>query len=135
MNSDKIPRTIDEYIEAFPENVQEKLMELRETIKKTAPAASEKISYRMPSYTYKGMLLYFGAHKNHIGFYPFTTAIEAFRQELSEYNCSKGTVQFPIDKPLPLEIIKRMVDFRVKENLHKAEVKTMLKKARKPSSF
>lgn len=127
MKSVKLPVTIDEYISSFPEDVQHKLTELDETVRKTAPEAIPKISYRMPSYTYKGMLLYFAAFRNHIGFYPFTSAIQAFSKELSGYKCSKGTVQFPIDKPLPLDLIERMTEFRVKENLIKAELKKIKK--------
>lgn len=131
MNSDKIPATIDEYIEAFPEDVQEKLHEINRTIRKAAPGAKEKISYRMPAYTFNGMLVYFAAHKNHLGFYPFSSAIKAFSKELTPYNTSKGAIQFPYVTPLPIDLIQRIVDFRVKENLHKAEVKSLLRKNRK----
>jgi uncharacterized protein YdhG (YjbR/CyaY superfamily) len=123
MRSQKIPTNIDEYIAAYPENVSAKLEELRTTIKKAAPEAQEKISYRMPSFTMKGMLLYFAAHTNHIGFYPLSSAIKAFEKELVNYNTSKGTIQFPLNKPLPLSLIGKIVRFRVKENLVKAELK------------
>jgi uncharacterized protein YdhG (YjbR/CyaY superfamily) len=131
MNSDNIPKTIDEYIAIFPDHVQEKLNEMRLTIRKAAPGATEKISYRMPSYTFNGMLVYFAAHTNHIGFYPFTSAIRSFSSELAPYHTSKGGIQFPYKSPLPLDLIRRIVQFRVKENLHKAEEKALLKKTRK----
>jgi uncharacterized protein YdhG (YjbR/CyaY superfamily) len=131
MNSDNIPKTIDEYIAAFPDNVQEKLNEMRLTIRRAAPEATEKISYRMPSYTFNGMLLYFAAHTKHLGFYPFTSAIKAFSVELTPYRTSKGGIQFPYNSPLPLNLIKRIIEFRVKENLYKAEAKALLKKTKK----
>lgn len=127
MNSDNVPKTIDEYITAFPLNVQEKLNEIRLAVRTAAPEASEKISYRMPSYAFNGMLVYFAAHTNHIGFYPFTSAIRAFNSELTPYHTSKGGIQFPYKSPLPLNLIKRIVDFRVKENLEKAALKKMRK--------
>jgi uncharacterized protein YdhG (YjbR/CyaY superfamily) len=123
MSSQNIPKNVDEYIAAYPENVRIKLEELRTTIIKAAPEAQEKISYRMPSFTMKGMLLYFAAHTNHIGFYPFSSAVEAFKKELVPYNTSKGTIQFPHNKPLPLNLIRKIVRFRVKENMLKAELK------------
>ena len=123
--------TVDQYISACPEKTGKRLKELRKTIKEAAPEAVEKISYNMPAFTYKGMLLYYAAHTNHIGFYPLTTAIAAFKKELKEYNCSKGTVQFPNDEPLPLELISRMVKFRVEENNLKALQKSGKKTAKK----
>lgn len=123
MNSDNIPKTIDEYIASYPENIREKLNEMRLTIRNTAPDATEKISYRMPSFSFNGMLVYFAAHTNHIGFYPFTTALKAFSNELTPYHTTKGGIQFPYKNPLPLTLIKRIIDFRVKENLDKAELK------------
>ena len=135
MNPVKIPQTIDEYILLFPENVREKLNEMRQTIRQSAPEATEKISYRMPSYEFNGMLVYFAAHTSHIGFYPFASAIKAFSSELTPYRTSRGGIQFPYKNPLPLDLIKRIVDYRVKENLHKAEVKALLKKSRKSPSL
>ena len=120
----KIPATIDEYIISFPLEVQKLLMELRIAVKEAAPLAEEKISYRMPSFKYKGMLVYFAAYKNHIGFYPLAAGIEAFKDKIMKYNTSKGTVQFPLDKPLPVKLIKQIVKFRVKENLKKGSGKT-----------
>jgi uncharacterized protein YdhG (YjbR/CyaY superfamily) len=117
-------KSVDEYIARFPENIQSMLRELRATIKAAAPDAEEKISYQMPTYALKGNLVYFAAHKNHIGFYPAPRGIEAFKDELSQYNGSKGTIQFPIGEPLPLELVSRIVKFRVAENLAKAELKS-----------
>ena len=105
----------------FPKDVQLRLQKLRLTIKKAAPQAKEKISYGIPAFTLNGMLVWFAAFKNHIGFYPRTSAIAAFKKELSVYKGAKGSVQFPFDKPLPLTLISRMVKFRVKENLSKAK--------------
>lgn len=116
--------TVDEYIAVQPANVREKLERLRLTIKKAAPRAEEEISYMMPAYKFHGVLVYFCAYQNHIGFYPTGSGISAFKKELSVYEGSKGTVRFPIDKPLPLTLIKKIVRFRLKEN----EQKQLLKK-------
>jgi uncharacterized protein YdhG (YjbR/CyaY superfamily) len=117
------PINVDQYILSFPANVQEILQQIRKTIKEAAPNAEEVISYQMPAYKLNGMLVYFAAFKNHIGFYPVSSAIAAFKQELSVYKGAKGSVQFPIDKPMPLDLISRMVKFRVKENMDKAKIK------------
>ncbi len=117
------PQTIDEYIAGFPKDVQEKLQQVRRTIREAAPDAQEKISYKMPTFTLKGNLVYFAAFKNHIGFYPIPSGIEEFKEELSAYEQGKGSVQFPLDKPIPFDLISRIVKFRVKENLAKAEAK------------
>ncbi len=127
MEAGYIPKTIEEYIAAQPVNVQEKLREMLKAVMEAAPQAIEKISYRMPAFTFNGMLLYFAAHTNHIGFYPFTTAIKAFSRELSPYHTSKGGIQFPYKSPLPVDLIKRMVEFRVRENLEKAASKQIAK--------
>ena len=116
-------KSIDEYIANFPEDVQKKLEELRAVIKASAPGAEERISYQMPAFALKGILVYFAAYKKHIGFYPTSSGIQAFKKELSGYEVSKGTIRFPIDKPLPLELISKIVKFRVSENLHKVEMK------------
>ena len=116
--------SVDEYIATFPEEIQKILEELRGTIKAAAPDAEEKISYQMPAFALKGNLVYFAAFKNHIGFYPTSSGTEAFKKELSIYDGSKGTVRFPIDKPLPLKLISRIVKFRVAENLKKAGIKS-----------
>jgi uncharacterized protein YdhG (YjbR/CyaY superfamily) len=118
-----IPKNVDAYIDGFPEDVIIKLQKLRETIKKAAPAAEELISYHMPAYKYHGMLVYFAAYKNHIGFYATPAGHAAFKKELAVYTEGKGSVQFPLNKPLPLSLITKMVKFRMKENLEKEKVK------------
>ena len=117
------PKNIDAYIAACPPDVRAKLQELRATIKKVAPDAEEAISYQMPTFKLNGNLVHFAAFKNHIGFYPVPSGIEAFKKELSVYKQGKGSVQFPLDKPLPLKLITRIVKFRVKENAAKAKAK------------
>jgi len=112
-------KTIDEYIATFPKNVQSILEEMRQAIRESAPEAEEVISYQMPAFKLNGMLVWFAAFKNHIGFYPKTSAIEVFKKELSDYGVSKGTVRFPINKPIPLDLVKKIVKYRVKENLGK----------------
>jgi uncharacterized protein YdhG (YjbR/CyaY superfamily) len=118
-----IPRTIDEYIDGFEADIQEILQQIRMTIKEAAPEAEETISYQMPTFTLKGNLVHFAAYKNHIGFYPVPSGIEKFKQELSGYKGAKGSVQFPLDQPMPLDLIRRIVQFRVEENLAKAAAK------------
>jgi len=120
--------TIDDYIAICPTDIRRILVELRDTVKKAAPKAEEKISYQMPAFFQKGILVYFAAQKNHIGFYPTSSGIEAFKKELSEYGLSKGTVRFPLDKPLPLSLISQIVKFKVMENLEKDELKKKKKK-------
>ena len=115
--------SIDAYIAGFPEDTQKVLQKLRQVIQKSAPAASEAISYGMPTFKLEGNLVHFAAYQGHIGFYPTPSAIIAFKKELSGYKQSKGAVQFPIDEPLPLELVKKMVRFRVEENLAKAKSK------------
>ncbi len=127
-SKNKVSNSIDEYIANFPKEVQEKLKELRTAIKTSAPKAVEKISYQMPTFFLKGNLVHFAAYKNHIGFYPAPRAIEEFKSELSAYEGSKGTVRFPLEKPIPLDLISKIVRFRVKENLEKAEAKVKKKK-------
>lgn len=114
---------VDFYIAGFPPKTQELLSQLRETIKKAAPEAQEVISYQMPAYKFHGMLAYFAGYKNHIGFYPTGSGIENFKSVLTAYKTSKGTVQFPIDQPLPLQLITEIVKFRVAENLEKVKEK------------
>jgi uncharacterized protein YdhG (YjbR/CyaY superfamily) len=115
------PTTFEEYLVAFPAETQKMLVQLRETIKKSAPEAEEVISYGMPSFRQNGQLLYFAGFKNHIGFYPLMTGVEAFKTELSSYKWGKGSIQFPLQKPLPLGLITRIVKFRVKENTDKSK--------------
>jgi uncharacterized protein YdhG (YjbR/CyaY superfamily) len=117
------PETVDEYIAKFPPEIQEILGRIRKVIKETAPDAEEKISYRMPAYLLHGNLVYFAAYKNHIGFYLSTNEIDVFKHELSEYKVLKGTIQFPVKKPVPYELISRIVEFRAAENIKKAESK------------
>ncbi|HET9913707.1 MAG TPA: DUF1801 domain-containing protein [Anaerolineales bacterium] len=113
--------TIDGYIDTFPEDVKRILNQLRQTIHEAAPEAEETISYQMPTFTLHGNLVHFAAFKNHIGFYPTPTGIEAFQQELAPYKGAKGSVQFPIDQPLPLPLIRKIVKYRVKENLERSQ--------------
>ena len=125
MMEDKLkPKNIDEYIATFPEDVQVMLAELRATIQATAPAAEEKISYQMPTFALNGNLVHFAAFKNHIGLYPAPTGMEAFQEELSVYKTGKGSVQFPIDQPLPLDLIRKIVQYRVAENVQRAAAKS-----------
>ncbi len=120
--------SIDAYVASFPDDIQSILQALRESIKSAAPDAQEKISYQMPTFALKGNLVHFAAYRNHIGFYPAPSGIEAFKDELASYKSSKGAVQFPINEPLPLELINRIVEFRVAENLQRAEMKSKKKK-------
>jgi uncharacterized protein YdhG (YjbR/CyaY superfamily) len=120
--------SIDVYIATFPEEIQKILEELRATIKASAPEAEEKISYQMPTFAQKGNLVHFAAWKNHIGFYPTSSGTQAFKHELSIYEGAKGSVKFPIDKPLPLELISKIVKYRVAENLRKAGIKLSKRK-------
>ena len=111
------PTTIDAYITGFPAGTQAILQQLRATIKAAAPDAKETIKYQMPTVTLKGNLVYFAAWKKHIALYPFTPALEQFREDLAGYEIDKGTLRFPLDKPLPLDLIARMVKVRVAEDL------------------
>ncbi len=112
-------KTIDEYIATFPQNIQDILEELRKTIRDSAPTAKEAISYQIPTFKLNGNLVHFAAWKNHIGFYPGSSAINEFKEELAHYEVAKGTVQFPIDRPIPYELISKIVKYRVKQNLDK----------------
>ena len=123
MDTNNSFNTIDEYIATFPDDIQKKLKEVRAVIKAAAPEASEKISYQMPTFFLFGNLVHFAAFKNHIGFYPAPRGIEEFQKELSVYKGAKGSVQFPLDQPMPLDLISRIVKFRVKDNLASAAVK------------
>jgi uncharacterized protein YdhG (YjbR/CyaY superfamily) len=116
-------KNIDQYIALFPKEIQSLLQQMRATIKAAAPEAVEKISYQMPTFFLNGNLVHFAAFKSHIGFYPVPTGIEKFKKELSIYKTTKGAVQFPLDKPLPLALITKIVKFRVAENLRKTEEK------------
>lgn len=124
MNTDESGfKSIDEYIATFPPDIQDILQSLRATIRAAAPDASEKISYQMPTFYLEGNLVHFAAYRNHIGFYPAPRGIEAFREELARYKGAKGSVQFPISEPLPLDLIARIVAFRVQDNLARAQSK------------
>ena len=117
------PKNIDEYIAGFPRDVQEILKQIRTTITKVAPDAEEAIKYQIPTFVLNGNLVHFAAFKNHIGFYPTPSGIEEFKDELSPYESAKGSVQFPIDKPMPLSLIEKIVKFRVKEARAKSTAK------------
>jgi uncharacterized protein YdhG (YjbR/CyaY superfamily) len=119
MENKKAAHTIDEYIANYPKNIQSILEELRQAIRETAPDAKEVISYQMPAFKQNGILVWFAAFKSHIGFFPKASAIEAFKNKLAPYQISKGTVRFPLNEPLPLELIKEIVKFRVKEDSNK----------------
>ena len=114
---------IDAYIANSPKEIQEILEKVRATIRKAAPKAEETINYGMPTFTLEGNLVHFAGFKNHIGFYPTPSGIENFKKELSVYKGAKGSVQFPLDKPIPYTLISKIVKFRVKENLARAAAK------------
>jgi uncharacterized protein YdhG (YjbR/CyaY superfamily) len=111
--------TIDDYIATFPTEVQLLLKEMKETIKKAAPEATEKMCYAMPTFYLNGNLVHFAAYKKHIGFYPAPSGLLAFANEISQFKNSKGAVQFPLNQPLPLKLVEKIVSFRIKENLTK----------------
>ena len=118
------PKSIDAYIAGFPNDVQQILEKIRKTIRKAAPGAEETISYLIPTFTLKGKyLVYFAAYKKHIGLYPAPRGSEKFKKELSRYEGGKGTVRFPLDKPIPLALITRIVKFRIKQNLEREKLK------------
>lgn len=124
MKAKDAPRTIDEYLESFPEDVRRRLQELRAAIRAAAPDAKERISYRMPAFFYgAGVLVYFAAFKNHISLFPTESGVDAFRRELAPYRTSKGTIHFPLDRPLPLKLVARIVKFRAAENRLRAASK------------
>lgn len=116
-------KNIDAYISTFPKDVQSLLQQLRETIQKAAPQAEEAISYQIPTFKLNGNLVHFAAYKTHIGFYPAPSGLAEFQEEISKYKNSKGAVQFPLNQPLPLSLIKRIVTFRVNKNLEKVKAK------------
>ncbi|OGD17790.1 MAG: hypothetical protein A2V76_09040 [Candidatus Aminicenantes bacterium RBG_16_63_14] len=121
------PGSVDAYIAGFPPEVREVLNKVRLTIRKAAPDAEERIAYGMPSFALKGALVYFAAFKKHLGFFPTSTGIEKFKSELAAYETSKGTVRFPLGRPVPYGLIARIVKFRVKENRARAEARTKSK--------
>ncbi len=117
--------TIDEYIAEFPQEIQQILQQIRAVIKEVAPQATEKISYQMPTFYLQGNLVHFAAFKSHIGFYPVPSGIEKFKEELSQYKGGKGSVQFPLDEPIPYDLIRRITLYRVEENLSLSKKKNM----------
>lgn len=119
--------SIDEYIASFPEDIQNILNDIRATIRAAAPEATEKISYQMPTFFLNGNLVHFAAFKNHVGFYPTPSGIDEFKAELSKYKGGKGSIQFPIDQPVPLDLIAKIVKYRISENLKKAVGKSKRK--------
>jgi uncharacterized protein YdhG (YjbR/CyaY superfamily) len=121
--------SIDGYIAAFPEDRRVLLEEVRAAIRAAAPDAVERISYQMPTFALHGNLVHFASHKDHIGFYPTPSGIEAFKEELAAYESSKGAVQFPVHRPLPLDLIRKIVQFRVTENRERAAARAGKKKA------
>jgi uncharacterized protein YdhG (YjbR/CyaY superfamily) len=128
-------KTIDEYVAHFPKATRDFLEELRRVIRESAPEAEETISYGMPAFTHNGILVYFAAWKNHIGFYPTALRIEAFEKELSPYKYSKGAIQFPLDEPIPFDLVKKIVKHRLQENaVKKKNDLGPLKKQRKRCS-
>ncbi|WNR45587.1 iron chaperone [Paenibacillus roseipurpureus] len=128
MNEKVSFQTTDEYIATFPADVQEKLQALRQVIKEAAPEATEKISYQMPTFELYGNLVHFAAFKKHIGFYPSAGGIQAFQDEVAPYHKSKGTLQFPLNEPIPFDLISRIVKYRVAHNTEKANSKPAKKK-------
>jgi len=112
-------KTIDEYISSFPADIQGSLNKMRQIIREAAPEAAESVSYGIPTFKLNGNLVHFAAYKSHIGFYPTPSGIDKFREELSRYKLSKGTIWFPQDKTIPYDLVKRIVIFRVKENMQK----------------
>ena len=123
-NAPQAAATIDEYISGFPAEIQAGLQKLRTVIRESAPGAVEKISYGMPAFDLKGILVYFAAFKDHYGFFPTSSGVQVFKEELTGYATSKGTIRFPLDKPLPLDLVRRIVQYRAAENLSKAESKS-----------
>jgi uncharacterized protein YdhG (YjbR/CyaY superfamily) len=120
---EKTPASIDEYIAGFPPEIQEILQNIRKVIREAAPQAQEKISYQMPTFYLHGNLFHFAAFPKHIGFYPVPSGIERFKEELSVYKQGKGSVQFPLDQPIPYDLIRRVAEYRVVENMQKAQSK------------
>ncbi|HAP01647.1 MAG TPA: hypothetical protein DCQ93_06965 [Bacteroidetes bacterium] len=132
------PKSVDEYYKLFPKEIHPMISEMRNIIQKAAPKAKEIISYNMPAYKQHGVLVYFAAYKNHIGFYPTSSGVRVFADELKAYKTSKGAIQFPINEKLPVKLIQKIVRFRVNEDKEKFERKILLKvnfsKNKKPSS-
>jgi uncharacterized protein YdhG (YjbR/CyaY superfamily) len=115
-NKQKHVETIDEYISSYPENAQKTLRKFRQTIRESAPQAQEVISYKIPTFKLNGYLVHFGAFKDHIGFFPTSSGVSAFKKQLHKYKTAAGTIQFPYDKPIPYDLVRKIVKYRVKEN-------------------
>ncbi len=122
-------KNIDDYISTFPKDVQDVLQEIRKTIHKAAPDAEEAISYQLPTFKLNGNLVHFAAWKNHIGFYPTPSGTKEFQKEISKYAFAKGSIQFPLDEPMPLSLITKIVKYRVKESQEKQKAKLSKRKA------
>jgi uncharacterized protein YdhG (YjbR/CyaY superfamily) len=118
------PKDIDAYIAAFPPDIQAILQQIRQTIKAAAPDATEKISYQIPTFYLKGNLVHFAAFKDHFAFFPTSSGVEKFKDELTAYELSRGTIRFPLGKPIPFDLITRITKFRVVENLERAKIKS-----------
>lgn len=112
------PKSIDEYINAAPKEAQKKLREMRACIRKAAPGAKESLKWGMPAFSYKRILVAFAAHQHHIGFYPTPSAVSAFAKDLTKFATAKGSIQFPVEKPLPLPLVRKITTFRVRESLN-----------------
>ena len=120
MNAKKVrPKTVDEFIKATPKEAQSKLRQMRAAIRACAPGAVEGLRYGLPAFSYKRILVVYGAHSQHIGFYPTPSAVSAFKKELSKYKTAKGSIQFPLNEPLPLPLVRKITEFRVRESLEK----------------
>jgi len=119
----RTPDNIDDYIAGFPAEIQEILQKVRQTIRASAPEATEAMKYQIPTFIFHGNLVHFAAFKNHIGFYPAPSGIERFKERLSIYPGAKGSIQFPLDRPIPYPLISEIVEFRVNENLNRVESK------------
>ncbi|HLG35727.1 MAG TPA: DUF1801 domain-containing protein [Bacteroidia bacterium] len=126
MNQTKF-KTVDEYLDTFPKDARELLLQMRIAIRQAAPQAEEVISYNMPAYKFHGVLVYFAGYKKHIGFYPSTSPIRIFKNELAKYKTSKGTIQFPIEDGIPVTLVKKIVKFRIQENLERQKQKAKKK--------
>ena len=124
----KPARDIDDYISRYPKDVQVILRKMRLAIHKVAPAASERISYQIPTFYLQGNLVHFAAFSKHVSFFPTSSGVAKFQKELTKYKTSKGTIQFQLDQPIPYDLLRRIVVFRVKENLKRAKKKAKSKK-------
>jgi uncharacterized protein YdhG (YjbR/CyaY superfamily) len=113
------PKTVTEYIDAAPKEARKKLREMRACIRKSAPGAKEGLKWGMPAFSYHRILVMFAAFKHHIGFYPTPSAVKAFSSELSKFSAARGSIQFPLEKPLPLPLIRKISAFRVRESVEK----------------